>query len=370
MRVLLAASAVAFGLGASAAGAQQVIKIGVVGPMTGAFAAVGQSEITGAEMRAKEINAAGGKYKIELVTEDDASNCDQTVNATVKLITKDNVVAVLGAMNSPCALAMVPITRRYKTPQFTAGVGTSITKQGSDYVFRIAVGSIGQTRELAAFAIDKLGQSKFAVIYSDDEYGASMANGFKDALAARGMQPLVFDSVPRADQDFTGQLTKIKASGATALFTTGAFTFSALMAKQAKQLGMSLQLLGDTGNASPKYIELGGDAVEGAVLVEPYTPADPDPKLQAFTAKYKQQYGRDPDGWVAEHYDAVEMIHQAVLKSGKIDRQTVRDFAASLKAPGTFRGILGDWTFDATGDASFNLYKVQIKGGQKVILAR
>ena len=106
--------ALAVALAVNGAAAQQVIKIGVVGPLTGAFAAVGQSQLTGAEMRAKEINAAGGAYKIELISEDDASNCDQSVNATVKLITKDNVVAILGAMNSPCALAMVPVTKRYQ----------------------------------------------------------------------------------------------------------------------------------------------------------------------------------------------------------------------------------------------------------------
>lgn len=368
---LAAGIAAALALGAGTAGAQQqVIKIGVVGPLTGQFAAVGQSQITGAEMRAKEINAAGGRYRIELVSEDDASNCDQSVNATVKVITKDNVVAVLGAMNSPCALAMVPVTRRYRTPQFTAGVGTAITKQGSDYVFRIAVGANGQTKELADYAVDKLGQQKIAVLYSDDEYGASMANGFKEALAARGMQPAAFESFPRADQDFTGQLTKVKASGATALYPVGSFVAAALIAKQAKQLGMSLQLLGDTGNASPKYIELGGEAVEGTVLVEPFTPADPDPRMQAFAKSYRDQYGRDPDGWVAELYDTVEMIHQAALKSGKIDRQSVRDYAAGLRTSGGFQGILGNWTFDPSGEAKFPLYKVQVKGGQKVIVAR
>jgi branched-chain amino acid transport system substrate-binding protein len=100
------------GLAAQAPAADKVIKIGVVGPLTGQFAAVGQSQINGAEMKAKEINAAGGEYKIELISEDDASNCDQSVNATVKLITKDNVAAILGACNSPCALAMVPMTKR------------------------------------------------------------------------------------------------------------------------------------------------------------------------------------------------------------------------------------------------------------------
>jgi len=358
------------GLAAPAPAADKVIKIGVVGPLTGQFAAVGQSQINGAEMKAKEINAAGGEYKIELISEDDASNCDQSVNATVKLITKDNVAAILGACNSPCALAMVPMTKRYKTPQFTFGVGTSITKQGSEWVFRVAVGAPGQTRVLAAYAVKELGQKKIAVLYSDDEYGASMAEGFKAALKDMQMQPAAYESYPRSDKDFSGQLTKVKKSGATCLYATGSYAASALIAKQAKQLGLELQLVGDTGNATPKYIELGGAAVDGSVIVEPFTPVDPDPKVQAFVKKYKDQYGRNPDGWVAEMYDTVGMIHAAVLKTGKVDREAIRDYVAGFKPGSGYKGILGEWYFGPEGNANFDLYKVQIKDGKKTILER
>jgi branched-chain amino acid transport system substrate-binding protein len=373
MRRNLMASALALVLALSAAAgaeAQGTIKIGVVGPLTGAFAAGGQSQLTGAQMRANEINAAGGKFKVEILAEDDASNCDQSANATVKLATKDNVAAVIGALNSPCALAMVPLTKRYKVPQFTAGVGTAITRQNSEWVFRTAVAAEGQTRVLADFSVNNLKKSKIAILYSDDEYGASMANGFKDALAKMGLQPASFDSFPRADQDFTGQLTKAKAAGADALFATGAFTASALIAKQAKQLGMNVQLLGDTGNATPKYIELGGEAVEGAVVVEPFTPADPAEKVQNFVKRYREQFNREPDGWTAEMYDTVEIIHQAVQKAGKVDRQAIRDYATTFKPGKPFRGLLGEWVYEANGEVSFPLYKVQIKNGQKVIIGR
>lgn len=357
-------------LAAGSASAQEVIRIGVVGALTGSFAATGQSQLTGAEMKAKELNAAGGKYKIELFSEDDASNCNQSANATVKLITQSRVSAILGAINSPCALAMVPLTQRYKIPQFTVGVGTAITKQGSEWIFRVAVAANGQTKELASYAVKELKHDKIAILYSDDEYGASMANGFKDALATMNLQPAAMEVFPRADQDFTGQLTTVKRSGATALYPIGSYIAAALIAKQAKQLGMNLQLLGDTGNATPKYIELGGEFVEGSVLVEPFTPADPDPKNQAFVAKYKELYSRDPDGWVAEMYDAVGMIHQAVEKAGKADPKVIRDHVAGFTPEAPYIGILGKWAFDKSGDASFPLYKVQVKNGQKVILAR
>jgi branched-chain amino acid transport system substrate-binding protein len=365
---MVAISMAALLLTAGPGRAQQVIKIGVIGPLTGPFAAGGQSQLSGAELRAKELNAAGGPFKIELLPQDDASNCDQSVNATVKLITQDKVVAILGALNSPCSLAMVPMTRRYKIPQFTTSVGASITKQGSPWVFRSAVGAAGQTAELARFTVQDLKQTKIAVAYSDDEYGASMATGFKDALAKLNVQPVDFNSFPRDDQDFTGQLTRIKASGATTLYVVGAYTAAALYARQAKQLGMDLQLIGDTGNATPKYIELGGDAVNGAIVIEPFTPVDATPQVQAFVTAFRAQFGRDPDGWSAEMYDVVKMVHDGVAKAGKADPEAIRAYAAGLTAAAPFKGLLGDWAFDPTGEVVFSLYKVQIKNGQKVII--
>lgn len=353
-----------------AAAKQTVIKLGVIGPLTGQFAAVGQSQLNGAEMRVKEINAAGGDYKLELLSEDDTGRCDQSVNATVKLITKDKVTAILGAVNSPCTLAMVPLTKRYKIPQFSFSVGTSITKQGSAWIFRVAVGAPGQTKALAEFAVNNLGHKKIAVLYSDDEYGASMATGFKEALTKMDLKPAALETFPRADKDFTGQLTTVKNSGATALYSTGSYAASALIAKQAKQLGLNLQLLGDTGNASPKYIELGGQAVNGAVVVEPFTPADMDPKIQEFVEKYQKQYGRLPDGWVAEMYDTVGLIYDAVSKAGKVNSQVIRDYAGGLKPGSAYKGILGEWYFDSNGDAFFDLYKVKIENGKKKILER
>ena len=355
-------------LACSTAKAQQVVKIGVIGPLTGTGSAMGESQLTGAEMRAREINAAG-KLKIELLAEDDASKCDQSANAAVKLITQQQVTAVIGAVNSPCALALVPLTKRYKVPQFTIGVGTAITQQGSDWIFRMAVAAPGQTKALADYAINVLKLTKIAMIYSDDEYGASMAAGFEAALTSLNVPLLAAETYPRGDQDFTGQLTKVRESGATALYTTGAFTSSALIARQAKQLGMEFQLLGDSANSVPRYIELGGEAVEGAVMVEPFSPSDPDPKIQDFGAKYRDHYKRDVDGWVAAMYDTVGMIEAAVAKTGKTDPASIREYLAGLSAQRPYEGILGAWYFDKMGDANFPLYKVQIRNGKTVILA-
>lgn len=363
--MLVAAIAVSSG---QATGAEEVIKIGAVAPLTGIFAPVGQSQLTGLQLRAKEINAQDQKYKIKLIVHDDASKCNESVNATIKLITEDKVTAIFGATNSPCALAMIPTTSRYKVPQLTFGVGTTLTEQGSKWIFRIAVAAPGQTKALANYAVQKLNHKKIAVLYSDDEYGASMANGFKNALGQLNLKPAAFETFPIADQDFTGQLTKVKESGATALFATGAYTAVALIAKQAIQMGMHLQLLGDTGTATPKFAELGGSAVEGTVLVVPFDPSAKDAKVQTFVQAYKDEFGRVPGGWEAEVYDALSMVYHAVKQTGKNDPQTVRDYLAGLRPDAPYKGVLGNWSFDAKGDASFPLIMVQIKDGKQVVL--
>lgn len=364
--ILAAGIAVSIG---HAVAAEEVIKIGAVAPLTGIFAPVGQSQLTGLQLRVKEINAQDKKYQIELIVHDDASKCNESVNATIKLITEDKVTAIFGATNSPCALAMIPTTSRYKVPQFTFGVGTALTEQGSKWLFRIAVAAPGQTKTLADYAVTKLNHKKIAILYSDDEYGASMANGFKNALEHLNLKPAAFETFPISDKDFTGQLTKVKESGATALFATGAYTAVALIARQAKQMGMNLQLLGDTGTATPKFAELGGSSVEGTVLVVPFDPSAKDPKVQKFVEAYKAQFGRVPGGWEAEVYDALSMIYQAVKQSGRNDPQVVRDYVASLRPGAPFTGVLGNWSFDAKGDASFPLIMVQIEDGKQVVLA-
>ncbi|MER1967996.1 ABC transporter substrate-binding protein [Castellaniella sp. GW247-6E4] len=355
---------------AAGAGAQDVIKIGAIAPLTGNFAPVGQSQLNGLELRTEEINKENGKYKIKLIVHDDASKCNESVNATIEVLTKDKVTAVFGATNSPCALAMIPSTSRYKVPQFTYGVGTALTEQGSKWIFRIAVGAPGQSRALANYAVHDLKQDKIAVLYSDDEYGASMANGFKKALQDLKLEPAAFESFPISDQDFTGQLTKVKESGATALFATGVYTAVALIAKQAKQMGMNLQLLGDTGTATPKFAELGGKDVEGTILVVPFDPDSTAPKVRSFVQKYNAKFGRNPGGWEAEVYDALSMIYEAVNKSGENTPEAVRKYVSGLTPEHPYVGVLGEWKFDQKGNADFPLYMVKIEGGKQVVVSK
>lgn len=371
MLVLVAVGIFVYGLllPQSSRAASRTLKLGVVGPLAGGFTAGGWSQLNGAKLRAKEINETGGDIKIEILPEDDLSVCSQSINAAIKLISK-GVIAILGPINSPCTLVTVPVTEKAKVPQFTVSIGTAITRQGSKWIFRVALAADGQTRELANYVVKQKGFTKFAIMNTNDEYGQSAADGFVAALSDLGIKPVIVETWTRDDKDYTGQLTRIKATDAKALFLTGSFTDSALIAKQARQLGINVTLLGDTGNATPKYVELGGEAVDGTILVEPFTPADPDPKIQEFVKKFRAEYDKDPDSWSAEFYDTVGIIYEAAKKIPDLDRAKLRDYAASLTKDNPYKGILGNIFFDEKGDPIYSLYKVQIRDGKKVILTR
>jgi branched-chain amino acid transport system substrate-binding protein len=359
---------------------EKVVTIGVVGPLTGPAAFVGLSQLTGAQMKANEINAAGGDIRFEILSEDDTNDCDQSVNITTRYATRDNVQAVFGAPNSVCALAMVPLTLKYEVPHFTVGVGNAITEQGSNYIFRVNLMCSSQANQLAKFAHDELGHTKFAVFYADDEYGASCASGFTDGLAELGLEDATYVTAARDDKEFSGQLATIKESGATAIYITIEPSTAALITKQLKEFGLDLQVLGDTGNATPTYAELAGDAAVGAVVVEPFSTADPNPEIQDWIARYTAEFERDPDAWVAEMYDTVGLINEAVSKAdaaGTIDwtspesiRQVIRDDADSRVEGDPYVGILGGLFFDDVGNGTFSLYKVRLtEGGGREIIA-
>ncbi|MDE2571868.1 MAG: ABC transporter substrate-binding protein [bacterium] len=348
----------------------QSVTVGVVGPLTGDFAVVGISQVNGAKLKVAQLAKTDLGVNIHLVPEDDASKCDQSVNATTKLVEQERADAILGAGNSPCALAMVPITARDEVPQFTVGIGAAITQQGSKYVFRVAPSAAVQTQALANFAVGKLHLKKIAILYTNDEYGKSAGEAMRAALKAKGLEPSVFEAWTIGDKDFSGQLSKVKSSGADALFATGSVADAALIARQARQMGLTVRLLGDTGTANDTYIKLGGSAVEGAVVAFPFDPRSNEPAVRDFVRTYQATYGRLPNSWDAEMYDAVGMIHAAVKHTGKTDGKSIRDYIASLRRSSGYRGVMGDIYFDANGDAQFALNMARIKNGQFVDIGR
>jgi branched-chain amino acid transport system substrate-binding protein len=354
--IVLGIAASAIVMSSAPASAQKVLKLGVLGPLTGDLAFGGQFQLKGAQLRADELNKSQDKVKIEIIAEDDESKCDVSVSAARKLIVRNNIHALLGAWQSTCTLAIVPITAAASIPQYTTSIASPITQQGSQWIFRVAVQSKQLNQATIAYAVKNLGLKKIAILTSNEEAGKSLAVTTAAALKEHGLEPAGKEEYARGDKDFTGQLGRIRAAGADAVVIGTGFQEQAIIARQVKELGMNMRVLGgDTMGGNPKFVDLGGKYVEGMVFSTVFVPSVSNPRTADFVKGYQAKYKEKPDPWAGQFYDAVGLIFEAVKANGyNIDSKQIGEFTRKLDSEKTaYSGIMGNLYFDKTGDGAW-----------------
>jgi branched-chain amino acid transport system substrate-binding protein len=344
------------GFAGAPAHAQKVVKIGVLGPLTGDLAYAGQFQLRGAQLHAALINAQQKEIQIEIIAEDDEAKCDRSVAAARRLISRDQIHALLGAWQSTCTLAIVPITKQAEIPQYTTSVATPITQQGSDWIFRVNLSTDKLNNATISYAVKNLGRKRIAILSSSEEVGKSFAATSETALKELGLAPVAKEEYSRGDKDFSGQLGHIKAANPDALIFATGFQEQAIIARQVRELGMNVQLLGgDTILGNPKFVELAGKDIEGAILATVFLPSEDNPEVGAFVKGYRERFKETPDPWAGEFYDAVGIIYQAVKANGGVpDAKKIGEYTRSLSSPDkSYSGVLGKVYFDKTGDGSW-----------------
>ena len=345
----------------------QTIKIGVFGPLTGDAAAMGSSEKEAVDLAVKEKNDAGGirGKKVEVVYGDDAGKPEEAVNVAKRLISRDEVLITIGSISSPASLAASQVSRQSETPQIVvAGTAQRITTQGNKWVFRSPVPDTKLVADLAGFINEKFPKlKKFAFLYVNDDFGRGGFEAFKAAGQKYGFEIVADERYTRGDIDFTAQLGRIKASPAQAMIEWSRYTEGALIAKQFVQTGLNLVRFGSDGVATPKYVELGGPAVDGVYFTTHFSVATGAdiPAARTFMDKYQKAFGRVPDAYAAEAYDAITLALLAIEKAGKEDRAAVRDALAGL----SFESVRGPFKFDEKGDPLLVTHVVKIMDGKE-----
>jgi branched-chain amino acid transport system substrate-binding protein len=362
--------ALLLGLGPGTALAQdKVIKMGVVGPLTGDFAFGGQYQLAGAQLKAEELNAQSGGIKVEILSEDDASKCDQSVAAARKLLSRDQIHVLLGAWQSTCTLAIVPLTAQAEVPQYTTSVAGPITQQGSKWIFRVGIPTSGLNRATLEHAVKRLGLKRIAIFTSNEEVGKSVAATSATVLQSLGLTPVAKEEWNRGDKDFTGQLGRIRGSGAEAMIFSTGFAEQSIIARQVRQLGMKIQLLGgDTIGGNPKFLELAGADIEGLIFSVGFIAVEDDPRVGAFVRRYRERHKQVPDSWAALFYDSVGLVHTAVKATGSVDRKKIAEYTRDLRKGAAYPGVVADMYFDDKGDPQWDPLLVQIVGGKWKIL--
>jgi branched-chain amino acid transport system substrate-binding protein len=355
------ALALALGL-AAGAHAQQEIVVGEYASLTGASASFGQSSHKGTVLAVEEINAAGGVLgkKIKLITEDDQSLAGQPATIVRKLIAQDKAVAILGEVASSKSLEAAPICQQSKIPMISpASTNPKVTEVG-DYIFRICFIDPFQGTVGAKFALQK-GWKRVAVLRDvKQDYSVGLAHFFIEGMRAHGGEIVKEQSYSTGDKDFKAQLTSIKAAKPDAIFVPGYYGEVALIAKQARQLGIKVALLGGDGWVGESLIPVGGKALEGCYFSAHFS-ADADvPAVKNFVAKYKAKYGGVPDDMAALGYDSAKILAAAIERAGTTEPAKLRDAIAATK---DYAGVTGQITLDAARNARKPAVILTIAGG-------
>ena len=364
-RTFLPLAAVSLLLPACNKGGGDGIIIGEFASLTGKEATFGISSHEGTLLAVETLNAAGGVLgkKIELLTEDNQSKAGETSNVVNKLISKDGAVAILGEVASSRSLEAAPICQQNCIPMVSpASTNPKVTETG-DFIFRVCFIDPFQGTVMANFVTNTLKAKKVAV-FTDvkSDYSKGLAKFFKEGFVKAGGQIVAELDFNGGDKDFKAQLTAIKSAAPDAVFVPGYYTDVALIAIQAKQLGLSVPLCGGDGWESQTLLDIGKDAVEGHYFSTHYASDAASPGVEAFVASYKKRFnGKVPDAMAALGYDSAMFLADAIKRAGSTDSKAIRD---ALSATKDYEAVTGKIAINAQRDAVKSAVILQVKDGK------
>ncbi len=352
------------------------VKIGALFSVTGPASPLGEPERNTAVMMVDEINKAGGikGTKLELIVYDTQGDATKAVQGVNKLIKDDKVVAIIGPSTTGDSMAVIPVIEKSGIPLVSCAAGIKITDPVKKWVFKTA-----QNDALAVMKIygnlQKQKVSKIAIITVSDGFGASGREQLKLQAKAFGIEIISDETYSPKDTDMTVQLTKIRDSKAQAVICWGTNPGPAMVARNAKQLGIKIPLYMSHGVSSKKFIELAGEGAEGIMLpsgkvivADQLPKGDPQKKaLMSYVNQYKARYKVEGDHFGGHAWDAV-MLLKGAMERGGFTPAAIRD---QLEKTKKFAGIGGTFTFSPqdhaglTSDA-FVLVKIE-KGDWKLL---
>jgi branched-chain amino acid transport system substrate-binding protein len=322
-------------------GTEGEIVVGEYGSLTGGQATFGQSTHNGIMLAVDEINGAGGvnNRKIRIITEDDQSKSEEAASAVTKLISQNNVIAVLGEVASSASLAAAPICQSNKVPMITPSSTNERVTQIGDYIFRMCFIDPYQGEAMANYLSKQLGMKRAAVLIDvKSDYSTGLSANFERVFITNGGQIVGKQSYAQGDSDFRSQLTTLKSTNPEVIFVPGYYNDIGQIAIQARDLGMNQPLAGGDGWESPKLFEIGGKALDGCFYSNHYHVDDPAPAVREFVQKYQERFGAKPDSLAALAYDSTRVLADSIKRAGTTDGAKLRDAIAATK---NFTGVTG-----------------------------
>ncbi|XIA64263.1 ABC transporter substrate-binding protein [Bradyrhizobium sp. TZ2] len=320
------------------AGAAEPIKIGLVTAMSGQSARAGEAITRGATIAIEEINAKGGVLgrRLELVRRDDEANPAKGLTAARELIQREKVAVLIGGLDTPVQLAIVPFVNNTKFPFLVPwAAGTNITQNGApnNYVFRVSAMDEEVDRAIVAYSRKTYDAKKPGMILVNNPWGRSNEVGLKAALKTAGIEPAGIEKFEGNDVDVVSQLSRLKQAGADTLYLVGNVGPSSQVVKSLDRMGWTPPIVSHWGPAGGRFTELAGPNAKSVIFVQTYSffgDLSPVGKkvLAALQAKYPDIKGPEdvtPAVGVANTYDSILLIAKAIEKAGSTDPTAIRN---------------------------------------------
>jgi branched-chain amino acid transport system substrate-binding protein len=336
------------------------IMLGVSGPLTGPNAQYGAQWKQGFDLALDEIHAAGGinGRKLAYTFEDSQSDPRQSVAIAQKFVSDPKIVMELGDFSSPASMAASPIYQRAGLVQFGFTNSHPDFTKGGDFMWSTSVSQADEQPLLARYAVSHLGLKKLAILHLNTDWGRTSRDHFANAAKEFGAEVVISEGYIPDERDFRSTLVRARDANPDGLILISYYSDGALIARQARQAGLKQTICAASSVYSPKFLELGGEAVEDVHLGTRYFPDDPRPEVQKFVSGFKAKYnGQEPDAFNAYSYDAMN-VAAGVVRIGGTDRRAIRDAFTKVR----------DLSTVVFGPASFDVASRRVKGAMNAEL--
>ena len=340
---------------------KDVIKVGVIGPLTGNLAQYGTSSINGFKLKVKEINEAGGinGKKIEVVEADSKGDVQEAINAFKKMVSQDKIDIFVGEVTSGPSLAIAPLAQQAKIPMITSTSTAFDVTKDKDFVFRTTFTDPYQGVVAAKYAKAKNFKNITILTNTGSDYSVGLANAFKEQATKEGIQ-VKEEQYTADDKDFRALLTKIKGSNPEVIFVPDYYNTIGLILTQAKELGINAQFLG--GDGWDGIQQDFGQVANGALFASQFAPDDPSETVQKFIAAYKKEYKIDPIIFAALGYDTGTILETALkgvsdLSSKEAIRDAIKNFSGENLVTGSLK-------FDQNRNPEKKVTFIEVKDGK------
>jgi len=345
------------------------VSIGAALPLSGEGAQYGENARKAIEMAVAEVNASGGVHgrRLSVVYEDTKLQPKEAVSAVTKLVTVDKVKVIIGPMSSSEVEAVLPICEQNRIVLVSPSATDHKLSGASPFFFRTIVSDAYEGKVMADFAFKQKGYRRVAILYIESAGPFGVSETFRKEFEGLGGQVVTTEKADQGARDLRAQLTRVKSKQVDALFFAGFAQETVTMVKQAKEIGLDVQILAHGTAEAPEVRQDAGEAAEGIIFAtSTLGPGSGVESVRRFFDAFRKRYGSDPQNYAPNAYDALKLVVFAMAKYGP----SADDVARGLREIADYRGATGALSFEANGDVRQALQIMTIRGGNVLPIDR